>query len=137
MNRYLLKSEPDVFGWPDQLRVGVEPWTGVRNAQAAAVLRSMAVGDQAFFYHSNIGKEVVGIVEVVRAAYPDPTDETGRWVCVDVRAVAALPRPVTLAAIKVAPELEGVALTRQSRLSCMALSEAHWQAICRMGGDPA
>ena len=125
MNRYLLKSEPDVFGWPDQLRVGTEPWTGVRNAQAAAVLRAMAVGDQAFFYHSNIGKEVVGIVEVVREAYPDPTDETGRWVCVDVRAVAALPRPVTLAAIKAAPELEGVALTRQSRLSCMALGSGN------------
>lgn len=134
MTHYLLKSEPDVFGWADQLRVGVEPWTGVRNAQAAAVLRAMAVGERAFFYHSNTGKEVVGIVEVARAAYPDPTDATGRWVCVDVRAVEALPRAVTLAAIKAEPRLEGIPLVRQSRLSCMALSAAHWQVIREMGG---
>jgi predicted RNA-binding protein with PUA-like domain len=134
VKHYLLKSEPDVFGWADQLRVGVEPWTGVRNAQAAAVLRAIAVGDLAFFYHSNIGKEVVGIVEVVRAAYPDPTDETGRWVCVDVRAVEAMQQPVTLAAIKAEPRLEGIALTRQSRLSCMAISAEHWKVIRKMGG---
>lgn len=134
MKHFLLKSEPDVFGWADQLRVDVEPWTGVRNAQAAAVLRGMAVGDRAFFYHSNIGKEVVGIVEVVRTAYPDPTDETGRWVCVDVRVVEAMPRPVTLAAIKAEPRLEGIGLVRQSRLSCMAVSAEHWRVICGMGG---
>ena len=137
MKHFLLKSEPEVFGWADQLRVGVEPWTGVRNAQAAAVLRAMAVGDLAFFYHSNTGREVVGIVEVVRAAYPDPTDETGRWVCVDVRAVEALPRPVTLAGIKAEPRLEGIPLLRQSRLSCMAISAEHWRVIREMGGLPA
>ena len=136
MKHYLLKSEPDVFGWADQLRVGVEPWTGVRNAQAAAVLRTMASGDQAFFYHSNIGKEVVGIVEVVREAYPDPTDASGRWVCVDVRAVEPLPEPVTLAAIKAEPGLEGMSLIRQSRLSCMEVSPEHWRVIRRMGGLP-
>ena len=102
--------------------------------QAAAVLRLMVVGDRAFFYHSNIGKEVVGIVEVVREAYPDPTDETGRWVCVDVRAVEPLRRPVTLASIKGEPRLEGIALLRQSRLSCMAVSDAHWRVIREMGG---
>ena len=137
VRHFLLKSEPDVFGWPDQLRAGIEPWTGVRNAQAAAVLTSMAVGDQAFFYHSNIGREIVGIVEVVRAAYPDPTDETGRWACVDVRAMEALARPVTLAAIKAEPRLEGIALLRQSRLSCMAVSPEHWQVIRALGGLPA
>ena len=134
VKHYLLKSEPDVFGWADQLRVGVEPWTGVRSAQAAAVLRAMAVGDQAFFYHSNTGREVVGIVEVVREAYPDPTDESGRWVCVDVRAVEPLERPVTLAAIRAEPRLEGMSLIRQSRLSCMAVSAAHWRVIRNMGG---
>ena len=134
MNRYLLKSEPDAFSWAQQQAVAAEPWTGVRNAQAAAVLTSMAVGDQAFFYHSNVGKEIVGIVEVVRAAYPDPTDETGRWACVDVRATEALARPVTLAAIKAEPRLEGMGLIRQSRLSCMAVSPEHWAVIRAMGG---
>ena len=134
MNRYLLKSEPDAFSWAQQQAVAAEPWTGVRNAQAAAVLTSMAVGDQAFFYHSNVGKEIVGIVEVVRPAYPDPTDGTGRWVCVDVRAMETLPRPVTLAAIKAEPRLEGMGLIRQSRLSCMAVSPEHWAVIRAMGG---
>lgn len=134
MRFFLLKSEPDVFSWEMQVANGVEPWTGVRNAQAAAVLRAMAVGDRAFFYHSNIGKEVVGVVEVVRTAYPDPTDETGRWVCVDVQAVEALPRPVTLAQVKGEARLEGMPLIRQSRLSCMEVSPAHWSLIRQMGG---
>lgn len=134
MRFFLLKSEPDAFSWGEQVANGTEPWTGVRNPQAAAVLRSMDVGDRAFFYHSNVGKEVVGIVEVVRTAYPDPTDETGRWVCVDVKAVAALPRPVPLAAIKAEPRLDGILLVRQSRLSCMGLSPDHWATICEMGG---
>jgi predicted RNA-binding protein with PUA-like domain len=131
---YLVKSEPDVFSWEDQVRNGVEPWTGVRNAQAAKVLRGMAVGDLAFFYHSNIGKEIVGVVEVVRPAYPDPTDETGRWVAVDVRAVKPVARPVGLAAIKAEPRLEGIALVRQSRLSVMPISPEHWSVLCEMAG---
>ncbi len=94
----------------------------------------MAVGDRAFFYHSNIGKEIVGVVEVARTAYADPTDETGRWSCVDMRALAAVPRPVTLAAIKAEPRLEGIALVRQSRLSVMPIAEAHWRLLCEMGG---
>lgn len=131
---FLVKSEPDVFSWDDQVRNGVEPWTGVRNAQAAKFLRAMAAGDLAFFYHSNIGKEIVGVVEVVRTAYPDPTDETGRWVCVDVKAVRPVARPVGLAAIKAEPRLAEIALVRQSRLSVMPISAAHWEVLCGMAG---
>lgn len=131
---WLVKSEPDAFSWEDQVRKGVEPWTGVRNAQAARHLRDMRAGDRAFFYHSNIGKEIVGVVEVVREAYPDPTDASERWVCVDVRALAPMPRPVTLASIKADPALADIALVRQSRLSVMPISAAHWTALSRMGG---
>ncbi len=131
---FLVKSEPDVFGWDQQVANGVEPWTGVRNAQAANFLRAMQTGDRVFFYHSNIGKEVVGIVEVVRTAYPDPTDETGRWVCVDVKTVSRLPQPVTLAAIKAEPRLEGIGLIRQSRLSVMPITPEHAAVILEMAG---
>ncbi len=134
MAHWLVKSEPNAFSWDQQVANGVEPWTGVRNALAANNLRAMRIGDRAFFYHSNIGKEVVGIVEVVREAYPDPTDETGRWVCVDMKAVRPVPQPVTLAAIKAAPELAELALVRQSRLSVMPVSDPHWAILCRMGG---
>ncbi len=136
MAHWLVKSEPDAFSWEDQVRRGVEPWTGVRNAQASRHLREMRLGDRAFFYHSNTGKEIVGVVEVAREAYPDPTDPSGRWVCVDVRAVGPMPRPVTLAAIKAEPALDGIALVRQSRLSVMPVSPAHWETLCRMGGWP-
>ena len=134
MAHWLVKSEPDAFSWQQQVENGVEPWTGVRNAQAAKFLRAMAVGDRAFFYHSNIGKEIVGVVEVARAAYPDPSEETGRWACVDMRAVGPMPKPVTLAAIKATPELDGIGLIRQSRLSVMPISDEHWALLCRMGG---
>ena len=147
VNRYLLKSEPDAFSWAQQQAVAAEPWTGVRNAQAALVLKSMAVGDRAFFYHSNIGKEIVGVVEVARESYPDPSVEPdtkgagtkgagtkGNWVCVDMKAVSPVPRPVTLAAIKAEPRLEGIGLIRQSRLSCMPMSAEHWDIIRAMGG---
>jgi predicted RNA-binding protein with PUA-like domain len=131
---FLVKSEPDVFSWDDQVRNDVEPWTGVRNAQAANFLRAMQLGDLAFFYHSNIGKQIVGVVEVVRTAYPDPSDETGRWVCVDVRARQPVARPVTLATIKAETRLEGIALVRQSRLSVMPISPEHWSVLCEMAG---
>lgn len=131
---FLVKSEPDVFGWEQQVANDVEPWTGVRNAQAANFLRAMQAGDRVFFYHSNIGKEVVGIVEVVRTAYQDPTDETGRWVCVDVKTVSKLPQPVTLAAIKAEPRLEGIGLIRQSRLSVMPITAEHAGVILEMAG---
>lgn len=134
MAHWLVKSEPDAFSWEQQVRNGTEPWTGVRNALAARHLREMHLGDLAFFYHSNTGKEIVGVVEVAREAYPDPTDTTGRWVCVDMRAVGPLPRPVTLAAIKAEPALAELALVRQSRLSVMPVGAAHWAMLCRMGG---
>lgn len=131
---WLVKSEPDAFSWEQQVAVGVEPWTGVRNAQAANNLRAMRAGDLAFFYHSNEGREIVGVVEVAREAYPDPTEETGRWPCVDMRALRPVPRPVTLAAIKDEPRLEGLALVRQSRLSVVPVSEAHWAVLSEMAG---
>ncbi|MDE2007362.1 MAG: EVE domain-containing protein [Rhodospirillales bacterium] len=131
---WLVKSEPEAFSWEQQVANGTEPWTGVRNHAAKNNLKAMRLGDRAFFYHSNTGKEIVGVVEVAREAYPDPTAESGDWVCVDMRAVAPMPRPVTLAAIKAAPELADLALIRQSRLSVMPVSAAHWAAICRMGG---
>jgi predicted RNA-binding protein with PUA-like domain len=134
MAHWLVKSEPDAFSWDEQVRNGIEPWTGVRNALASNNLKAMRAGDRAFFYHSNIGKEIVGIVEVVREAYPDPTDETGRWVSVDVKAVGPLPKPVGLAAIKADPDFAELALVRQSRLSVMPVSEAHWARLCALGG---
>lgn len=132
MAYWLVKSEPDVFGWDHQVANGVEPWTGVRNHSAKLNLAAMRLGDQAFFYHSNIGKAVVGIVEVVREAYPDPTAAEGPWVSVDVRAVAALPRAVSLSEIKVDPALADMALLRLSRLSVSPVSERHWRHVLRL-----
>lgn len=134
MAYWLVKSEPDAFGWDQQVADKVEPWTGVRNHSAKLHLKAMAVGDRAFFYHSNIGKEIVGVVEVARAAYPDPTAEKGDWVCVDMRAVGPMPRPVTLAEMKADPALEGFELIRLSRLSVVPVSAAHWKHICKLGG---
>ena len=103
MNYWLVKSEPDAFSWEQQVKNKVEPWTGVRNHTAKLNLRAMKKGDLAFFYHSNIGKEIVGIVKVVREAYPDPTAEKGDWVSVDMQAVQPVPAPVSLATIKADP----------------------------------
>jgi predicted RNA-binding protein with PUA-like domain len=129
-----VKSEPDSFSWAQQVANGVEPWTGVRNHMAKNNLKAMKSGDLAFFYHSNIGKEIVGVVEVEREAYPDPTAEAGDWVCVDMRAVGPMPKPVTLAEIKATPALAELALVRQSRLSVMPISAEHWKLLCKMGG---
>jgi predicted RNA-binding protein with PUA-like domain len=131
---WLVKSEPDAFSWQQQVANGVEPWTGVRNHMAKNNLKAMKSGDLAFFYHSNIGKEIVGVVEVEREAYPDPTAEAGDWVCVDMRAVGPMPKPVTLAEIKATPALAELALVRQSRLSVMPISAEHWKLLCKMGG---
>jgi predicted RNA-binding protein with PUA-like domain len=131
---WLVKSEPEAFSWDQQVANGVEPWTGVRNHAARNNLAAMRLGDRAFFYHSNTGREIVGVVEVVREAYPDPTAESGPWVAVDMRAVAPMPKPVTLAAIKAEPALGELALVRQSRLSVLPVSPAHWDLICRIGG---
>jgi predicted RNA-binding protein with PUA-like domain len=134
MNYWLVKTEPHAFGWDQQVENGVEPWTGVRNYVARNHLKAMRKGDRAFFYHSGEGREIVGVVEVAREAYPDPSAEGGDWVAVDVKTVGPMPRPVSLAAIKADPAFSDFALVRQSRLSVMPVSAAHWAAICRMGG---
>ena len=140
MAHWLVKSEPDAFSWQQQVENKVEPWTGVRNHMAKNNLKAMRRGDLAFFYHSNIGKEVVGIVQVVREAYPDPTVEPGEkgdWVCVDMKAVKPLKTPVTLAQLKADPAFADLALIRQSRLSVMPITDEYWAAICALGGVKA
>lgn len=134
MARWLVKSEPDVFSWQQQVERGVEPWTGIRNHQAKQNLRAMRLGEFAFFYHSNIGREIVGVVEVVREAYADPTGGDGDWVCVDMRALEPMPVPVVLATIKATPDLHGMALLRQPRLSVVPVEQSQWDRICVMGG---
>jgi predicted RNA-binding protein with PUA-like domain len=134
VNHWLVKSEPDAFSWDQQVANGVEPWTGVRNHSAKLNLMAMRKGDLAFFYHSNVGKEIVGVVKVVREAYPDPSAESGGWVSVDMQAVGPMPKPVTLATIKAEPKFADFALVRLSRLSVVPVSKPHWDLICRMGG---
>jgi len=134
MQYWLVKSEPDAFSWDQQVANGVEPWTGVRNHTAKNNLKAMKLADRAFFYHSNVGKEIVGIVEVAREAYPDPTAESGAWVCVDMKAVGPMPKPVSLETIKADPHFADIALVKYSRLSVMPISKPHWDRICRMGG---
>ncbi len=131
---WLVKSEPDAFSWDQQVANGIEPWTGVRSYQARNNLREMKKGDRAFFYHSNIGKEIVGVVKVAREAYPDPTAESGDWVCVDMKAVAPVKKPVTLAEMKADPALDGFALIKLSRLSVVPVSAEHWKHICKLAG---
>ncbi|WP_417810288.1 EVE domain-containing protein [Thalassospira alkalitolerans] len=130
---WLIKTEQGSWSWDDQVRKGVEGWDGVRNHQAAKNLRTMQIGDQAFFYHSVNEKRIVGIVEVVREAYPDPTDASGKFVQVDFKTVKPLPSPVTLADIKADPRFADLALLRQSRLSVMPIDASSWAAICQMG----
>lgn len=136
MAYWLIKSEPDVFSWADQVARGPagEPWTGVRNHTAKLNLMAMRRGDFCFFYHSNIGLEIVGIVEVVREAYPDPTAEKGPWVCVDMVAREALPVPVSLKTIKATPALAEMPLITSFRLSVQPVPEEHWRLVCQMGG---
>jgi predicted RNA-binding protein with PUA-like domain len=135
MAYWLLKTEPETFSWDDQVKRGAkgEPWTGVRNHIAKQNLMKMKKGDRAFFYHSGDGREIVGIVEVMREHYPDPTDPTGKFVAVDVKAVAPLPQPVTLADIKAELRLKDMALVKFSRLSVQPVTAAEWTAVCRMG----
>jgi predicted RNA-binding protein with PUA-like domain len=134
MAYFLIKSEPSVFSWDQQVKKGTSAWDGVRNHAAAGHLRAMKKGDKAFFYHSNEGKEIVGIVDVVKTAYPDPTDETGKFVAVDVKAVKPLKKSVTLAQIKAEPTLKTMALVRLSRLSVSPVTDAEWTKICALGG---
>jgi predicted RNA-binding protein with PUA-like domain len=132
---WLFKSEPDSFSWDEQKARGTagEPWGGVRNYLARNHMRAMKVGDRGFFYHSNEGKEIVGIVEVCAPAHPDPSDSSGTWECVDVRAVADLPKPVPLRDVKNNPKLAKMALVTTSRLSVQPVTPAEWEEVCRMG----
>ena len=129
MAHWLVKTEPDVFGWDQQVANGIEPWTGVRSHQAKNNLAAMRKGDLCFFYHSNIGKEIVGIVEVAREAYPDPTAEAGAWLCVDMKAGKPLKRAVTLKEIKADPALAAMALVKYSRLSVAPVTDDEWKHI--------
>ena len=136
---WLLKSEPDMFSWAMQKARGKtgEPWTGVRNYLARNNMRAMKLGDLAFFYHSNEGKEIVGIVKVIVPARPEPGDESGTWECVDVAAVCDLKRPVTLTAVKANAKLAQMALVTSMRLSVQPVTAAEWALVCTMGGlDP-
>ncbi len=136
---WLLKSEPDVFSWEMCKARGAagEPWTEVRNYLARNNMRAMRLGDRGFFYHSNEGKAIVGIVEVSALAHPDPTDDSGQWECVDVRAVCDMPRPVTLADVKANASLSKICLVTAMRLSVQPVTRSEWIELCRMGGlDP-
>jgi predicted RNA-binding protein with PUA-like domain len=134
MSHWLLKSEPDVYSWDDLVREGETVWNGVRNNAARLHLRAMQQGDEALFYHSNIGKQAVGLCRISKAAYPDPTDESGQWVAVSVQPIRPLPRPVTLAEMKAEPTLSDFQLIRQSRLSVVPVTDAEWATIVRMAG---
>jgi predicted RNA-binding protein with PUA-like domain len=132
MAYWLVKSEPHKYAWDDLVRDGRTIWDGVRNNAAAIHLRTMKTGDRAFFYHSNEGKEIVGIVEIVREHYLDPKDESGRYPAVDVVPVEKLAVPVTLAAIKADTALDGIELVRQSRLSVAPIRDHEWARILTM-----
>jgi predicted RNA-binding protein with PUA-like domain len=134
MNYWLVKSEPFKWSWEQHVEKGVEHWDGVRNYQASNNMKAMKIGDKAFFYHSNKGLEIVGIVEVVKEYYPDHTDESGRFGMVDFKAIETLPTPVTLKEIKAHPLLEEMALVKQSRLSVSPVREDEWKIICELGG---
>src|SRR6266853_3375609 len=125
----LVKSEPSSYSWEQLVADGRTHWNGVRNAQALNNLRAMKVGDRAFFYHSNEGKEIVGVVEVVKPFYPDPSDDSGKFGLIDVAPVVPAGRPVTLAEMKQTPELAGMALLRQSRLSVCPVGDSEWDTI--------
>ncbi len=133
MAYWLVKSEPGTWSWDDRVRDGTAEWDGVRNYQAANNLKAMKIGDRAFFYHSVNEKQIVGIVEVVKEYYPDPSDESGRFGMVDFKAIKPVTKPVSLAQIKAEPRLEGIALVRQSRLSVMPISDDHWRLLCDLG----
>lgn len=135
MAQWLMKTEPGDYSWDQLVAEGGTGWDGVRNHQAAANMRAMKKGEQAFFYRSLVEPAVIGIMEIVREAYADPDDPDGRWVRVDVAPVRPLPREVSLKAIKADPAFADLALVRQSRLSVMPVGDAHWALILRMGGS--
>ena len=136
MNYWLFKSEPDVWGWDHQVAKGSEgeEWHGVRNYQARNNMRAMKLGDRGFFYHSNIGKEVVGICEVVALAHPDSTADDPKWECVDLKAVARVRRPVSLDEAKAEPRLRDMVLVNNSRLSVQPVTDAEWAVVMELAG---
>ena len=139
MSHWLFKSEPDVWGWEHQVTRGDagEEWHGVRNYQARNNMRAMKLGDRGFFYHSNIGKAIVGIVEVCRESAPDSTTDDPRWDCVWIKAVAPLARPITLDECRTIPGLDKMVLVNNTRLSVQPARPEEWAIICRIGGvDP-
>lgn len=129
---WLIKSEPAAYSWDRLVNDGTTVWDGVRNHTAKLNLQAMKVGDRAFFYHSVTGKEIVGVVEITRAGMADPKDQTGTWAAVEIKPVAPLERPVTLAAIKADPALKDIQLVRLSRLSVAEITAAEWQRIMEM-----
>ncbi len=136
MAHWLFKSEPSVWSFEMQVAEGKKgtSWNGVRNHSAKLNMMAMKVGDEGFFYHSNEGKAIVGIVEVIKPYYPDPTDESGKFGMVDIKAVKPLPKPVTLEAVKVEKRLAKMALVANSRLSVQPVTEEEWRIVCEMGG---
>lgn len=136
MAYWLFKSEPNTWGWSDQVAKGSagEEWDGVRNYQARNFMREMKIGDRGFFYHSMKEKSVVGIVEVIAEAHPDSTTDDPRWECVDIKAIEPVPSPVTLDAIKADPRLTEMVLVKNSRLSVQPVTPEEWAIICDMGG---
>ncbi|MGE5203370.1 MAG: EVE domain-containing protein [Acidobacteriota bacterium] len=137
MAYWLLKSEPSAYSWDRLVKEGRTSWTGVRNHQAANNLKAMKRGDRGFFYHSNEGLAIVGVVEIVREAYPDPGDASGRFVTVDVAPLVAAKTPVSLAAIKATPALGQLGLVRQSRLSVSPVTPQEWRTLAKMAGIEA
>jgi len=139
MANWLFKSEPDVYSFEDLEKKGKagDEWTGVRNYQARNNMRLMKIGDQGFFYYSNVGKAVVAIVEVCKLAHVDSTADNPTWECVDIRAVAKLPKQITLDEIKVDPKLKDMVLVNNSRLSVQPVSDAEWSHICKLAGYKA
>jgi predicted RNA-binding protein with PUA-like domain len=133
---WLFKTEPETFSWTMQKKKGAkgEPWSGVRNFAAAKHMKAMKTGDLGFFYHTGDEKQIVGIVEVIAEYKPDPTDETGKFGLVDVKAVKDVLRPVTLADVKADPKLKTMVLVREPRLSVQPVTEAEWKHICKLGG---
>lgn len=136
MTYWLFKSEPDTWSWDQQVARGAagEQWDGVRNYQARNNMRAMQLGDRGFFYHSNQGKEIVGIVEVSALCHPDSTTDDPRWECVDIRAVRPVPKPVSLDMCKAESRLKDMVLVNNSRLSVQPVSETEWKVICELGG---
>jgi predicted RNA-binding protein with PUA-like domain len=133
MAYWLVKSEPNVWSWEDQVKKGITFWDGVRNYQASNNLKAMKIGDLALFYHSGEERQIMGIAEVVKTYYPDHTDSSGRFGMVDVKAVEPFGKPVTLKEIKDDPRLQDLALVRQSRLSVMPIDEKAWNILISMG----